>query len=56
MSTVIMCINFIKSRSLNSRLLKKLLEDFKSDYNNLIYYCEVRWMSRSDTLTRFHML
>jgi len=54
MSTVIKCINFIKSRGLNSRLLKKLLED--SNYHILIYYREVHWMSRSDMLTRFYML
>ena len=36
MSTVIKCINFIKSRGLNSRLFKKLLEDLNADYHNLI--------------------
>ena len=41
-STVIKCINFIKSRGLNSRLCKKFLEDLNADYHNLIYYCEVR--------------
>ena len=56
MSTVIECINFIKSRGLNSRLFKKLLEDLNADYHNLIYYCEVRWMSRSEMLTRFFLL
>ena len=53
MSTVTKCINFIKSRGLNSRLFKKLLEDLNADYHNLIYYCEARWMSRSEMLTRF---
>ena len=56
MSTVIKCINFTKSRGLNSRLFKKLLEDLNADYHNLIYYCEVRWMSRSEMLTRFYFL
>ena len=58
MSTVIKCINIIKSRGLNSRLFKKLLEDLNADYHtgNLIYYCEVRWMSRSEMLTRLYLL
>ena len=41
MSTGIKCINFFKSRGLNSLLFKKLLEDLNADYHNLIYYCEV---------------
>ena len=56
MSTVIKCINIIKSRGLNSRLFKKLLKDLNADYHNLVYYCEVRWMSRSEMLTRFYLL
>ena len=36
--------------------LKKLLEDLNADYHNLVYYCEVRWMSRSDMLIRFYLL
>ena len=45
-----------KRRDLNSRLFKKLLEDFNVDYHNLIYCCEVRWISRSEMLTRFYLL
>ena len=56
MSTEIKCINLIKSRGLNSRLFKKLLEDLNPDYHNLVYYCEVRWMSRSHMLARFYLL
>ena len=41
---------------LNSRLIKKLVEDLNADYCNLISYCEVRLMSRSDMLTRFYLL
>ena len=56
MSTVIKCINFIKSRDLNSHLFKKLLEDLNVDYYNLIYYCKVQWMSHSEMLTHFYLL
>ena len=56
MSTVIKCINFIKSRGLNSRLFRQLLEDLNADYQNLIYYSEVRRMSRSEMLKRFYSL
>ena len=48
MSTAIKCIKLIKSKSLNSRLFKKLQEDLNADYHNLISDCDVRWMKRSD--------
>ena len=56
MPIVIKCINFIKNRGLNSRLFKQLLEDLNSDYHDLVYHCAVRWLSRSDMLTRFYLL
>ena len=31
-------------------------KDLTADYLNFIYYCEVRWMSRSEMLARFYML
>ena len=56
MSTVTKCIKSIKRRGLNTRSFKKLLEDLNADYHNLIYYYEVRSMSRSDMLTHFYLL
>ena len=31
------CINFIKKRYLNSRILKQVLKDFDADYDDLSY-------------------
>lgn len=56
MSTVVSCINFIKSRGLNNRQFKELLNDLDSEYGDVVYYCEVRWLSRGNMLMRFYEL
>lgn len=56
MTTVVSTINFIKSRGLNSSQFKELLSDLESEYRDLVYHCEVRWLSRADMLARFYKL
>ena len=38
MSTVVSCINFVKSRGFNSRQFKELLNDLDSEYGDLVYH------------------
>ncbi|KAI4830515.1 hypothetical protein KUCAC02_002143 [Chaenocephalus aceratus] len=56
MHTVVSTINFIKSRGLNSRQFKELLRELESEYGDLIYLCEVRWLSLASMLARFYQL
>uniref|UniRef100_A0A674N6P6 SPIN-DOC-like zinc-finger domain-containing protein n=1 Tax=Takifugu rubripes TaxID=31033 RepID=A0A674N6P6_TAKRU len=56
MKTVVSTINFIKSRGLNNRQFKELLSELESEYGDLVYHCEVRWLSRSNMLERFYTL
>ena len=64
MATVVSSINFIKSRGLNCRQFKEcrqftaasLLKDLESEYGDLVYYCEVQWLSRGSMLRRFYEL
>uniref|UniRef100_A0A8C4FES4 HAT C-terminal dimerisation domain-containing protein n=1 Tax=Dicentrarchus labrax TaxID=13489 RepID=A0A8C4FES4_DICLA len=56
MKTVVSTINLIKSRGLNNRQFKELLSEFESEYGNLVYHCEVRWLSRANMLARFYTL
>lgn len=46
-------VNFIKSKSLNSRLFEQLCKDMDSEHNQLLLHCEVRWLSRGKVLSRF---
>ena len=56
MATVVSTIHFIKSKGLNSRQFKELLNDLESEYGDLIYHCEVRWVSRGNIPVRFYGL
>ncbi|CAK1598966.1 unnamed protein product [Parnassius mnemosyne] len=53
MKVVVSTVNFIKSRGLNHRQFKQFLDDIESEYGDLLYYIEVRWLSRGLTLERF---
>jgi hypothetical protein len=56
MEVVVASINFIKSCALNHRQFKEYLADLFSDYEDVSYYCDVRWLSKGQMLKRFHDL
>lgn len=56
MKTVVSTINFIKRRGLNNRQFKELLSKLESEYGDLVYHCEVQWLSRANMLARFYTL
>ena len=53
LTVVVEIINFIRARGLNHRQLKNLLEECGSDYEDVVYFSHVRWLSRAATLKRF---
>ncbi|CDW60368.1 hypothetical protein TTRE_0000874001 [Trichuris trichiura] len=54
MSVAVSCVNCIKSKGHNNRLFKDFLNELSSEYGDLVYHCEVRWLSRGNMLTRFY--
>lgn len=52
MSQAVKIINFFKSSALNSRLFEKLCERMESDHIQLLYFSEIRWLSRGKALNR----
>ena len=56
MSTVVKIINFILARGLNHRQFKSLPEEMDAQYQDVVYFCEVRWLSRGAMLQRFYDL
>ncbi|XP_076039321.1 general transcription factor II-I repeat domain-containing protein 2-like [Oratosquilla oratoria] len=46
MSVVVKVVNSILSRSLNHRPFQILMDEVNVHYNDLLYLCEVRWLSR----------
>ena len=49
-------INFVKTSAVNTRLFKRLCEDFGSKHICLFYYTEVRWLSRGNATRRLFEL
>lgn len=43
---VVKIVNFVKGRPLNARLFARLCEDIGSEYTQLLFHTDVRWLSR----------
>ncbi|XP_025413407.1 zinc finger BED domain-containing protein 5-like [Sipha flava] len=51
---VIKMVNYIKSRALKTRILKKMCEEAGSRYEVLVLHTEIRWLSKGKVLNRFY--
>ena len=56
MTDVVKVVNFIRSRGLNHREFKAYLDEVGSEYEDVVYFSKVRWLSRATTLKRFQLL
>ncbi|XP_028673527.1 protein FAM200A-like [Erpetoichthys calabaricus] len=54
--TAIKIVNYIKTRSLNTRLFEIICSEMGSEHQHLLFYTEVRWLSRGRVLQRFFEL
>ena len=53
MKFVFKSVNFIRAKGLNHRQFRSFLENIESDYRDIPYHTDVRWLSRGKVLTRF---
>lgn len=56
MDVVVKTVNVILSRGLNHRQFRQLLTEAENQYGDLLYFCEVRWLSRGAMLERVYAL
>jgi len=56
MKIVISTVNFIRHSKLNHRQFKNFLDDTNAEWDDVIYFAEVRWLSKGKVLTRFFNL
>lgn len=56
MQVVVKTVNYIRSHALKHREFKSFLAEIESQYPDLPYHCEVRWLSRGKVLQRFFEL
>ncbi|KAG0720046.1 General transcription factor II-I repeat domain-containing protein 2 [Chionoecetes opilio] len=52
MSVVVKVVNSILSRSFNHRQFQALTDEVNAHYGDLLYFCEVRWLSHGAMLSR----
>ena len=48
LDSAIKVINYIKASALNTRLFKKLCQDMGAEYEYLLFYTSVGWLSKGD--------
>ena len=53
---IITIVNFIRSRGVNHREFKEFLRDMESEYDEILFNTEVRWLSRGTMLKRVYDL
>ena len=56
MSLVIKDVNFILSRCLNHKPFREMLKEIDSEYGDLLYFWEVRWLSKAAMLQHVYQL
>ncbi|KAK0154547.1 General transcription factor II-I repeat domain-containing protein 2 [Merluccius polli] len=56
MSVVVKVINRLRSKGLKHRQFRAFLEEIESAYEDVLYFTEVRWLSRGNMLKRFFEL
>ena len=54
MKVVVSCINFIRAKGLKHRQFQEFLSELESAHGDVLYYMELRWLSRSRVLRRFY--
>ena len=56
MKDVVDIVNFIRAHALNHREFCKLLNEYDTHYGELVYHCQVRWLSKGAVLDHFFHL
>ncbi|GFV46569.1 zinc finger BED domain-containing protein 5 [Trichonephila clavipes] len=54
--TVVTVVNYIKMRSLKSRIFSGLCKDMGAVHSSLLFHCEARWLSHGKLLQRVYEL
>ena len=56
MDTVLKAVDMILYRKLNHRQFRQILVKAENQYGDILYFCNVRWLSRRTMLARKHKL
>ena len=53
MTVVVKTVNAIKHNSLKHRQFQQYLQELEFEYNDVLYFSKIRWLSRGKCLERF---
>lgn len=53
MNIVVSTVNYVRKNGLTHRQFQQFLSDMEADHRDVVYYSEVRWLSRGAVLKRF---
>lgn len=56
MKNVVKMVNLIKSRALNHRKFRHFLNNINAEHSGIIYFTDIRWLSRGKVLKRGFVL
>ena len=56
LKAVVKTVNFIKVRPLKARLFQRLCDELGAEHNNLLFYCNAKWLSKGKVLLRAYDL
>ena len=56
LKAVVKTVNFIKARPLKARVFQRLCGELGAEHNNLLFYCNARWLSKGKVLLRVYKL
>ena len=52
LESVIKIVNYVKTQTFKTRLLKKLCKDINADHDVLLFYTAARWLLKGNVITR----
>ena len=56
MNQIIKVVNYIKGNTLRCRIFSSLCKSMDAQFKCLLFYTEIRWLSKGNVLTRFNYL
>ena len=54
LKAVVKTVNFIKAKPLKARLFQRLCDELGAEHNNLLFYCNAKWLSKGKVLQRVY--
>ena len=56
LKAIVKTVNFIKARALKAQLFQRLRDELGPEHNNLLFYCNAKWLSKGKVLLHVYKL